>query len=111
MAEQAELGLTLVDRQGVTSLPDALAENGTTLDGMGTRARVLRHAPDAAAYLELHIEQGPVLEANEEAGRRRPRDDGCRALQPEVDGQAAHAGSTPMDQRRDALGGGVEARA
>ena len=68
--------------QGV-KLPDALAENGITLDGMGT-ARAYFDALDAVAYLELHIEQGPVLEDDEEAGRRGARHDGRRALQPAV---------------------------
>src|SRR5207248_6646316 len=51
----------LTDRQG-TRLVDALAENGVTLDRMGDAQRQLK-AIDARAYLELHIEQGPVLES------------------------------------------------
>ncbi|MCX5746346.1 MAG: M20/M25/M40 family metallo-hydrolase, partial [Proteobacteria bacterium] len=46
----------LVDRQGV-KLPDALAENDVTLDGMAT-AKAYFDALEAVAYLELHIEQG-----------------------------------------------------
>src|SRR5881628_2653627 len=51
----------LKDRQG-TRLVDALAENGVMLDQM-LDARGELKAIDAAAYLELHIEQGPVLES------------------------------------------------
>jgi hypothetical protein len=51
----------LVDRQGVR-LVDAPAENGVDLDRMPEARRSLdRRLP--RAYLELHIEQGPVLEA------------------------------------------------
>ena len=48
----------LTDRDG-TALPDALREHGVDLDARSTRAHALE---GAAAYLELHIEQGPVLE-------------------------------------------------
>src|SRR5205807_5518373 len=51
----------LKDREG-TRLVDALAENGVSLDRMLDAHRALE-AIDARAYLELHIEQGPVLES------------------------------------------------
>src|SRR5436190_2792442 len=51
----------LADRNG-TRLVDALAENGVLLDRMVDARRDLQ-AVDARAYLELHIEQGPVLES------------------------------------------------
>src|SRR5256886_1090490 len=51
----------LTDRQG-TRLVDALAENGVSLERMRDAQRELK-AIDARAYLELHIEQGPVLES------------------------------------------------
>src|SRR4051794_38286440 len=51
----------LADRNG-TRLVDALAENGVSIDRMGDAHRELTQI-DARAYLELHIEQGPVLEA------------------------------------------------
>src|SRR6185369_7641868 len=51
----------LRDRQG-TKLIDALAENGVTLERMVDARRELA-AIQAGAYLELHIEQGPVLES------------------------------------------------
>jgi hydantoinase/carbamoylase family amidase len=80
-------------------LADVLADNGIDL----------RRALDAAsgrrrlrAYLELHIEQGPVLEAE---GRRAAAVSGCAGVERHrlhFAGQASHAGTTPMDRRRDA---------
>src|SRR5213078_791450 len=55
-----------------------------------------------AAYLELHIEQGPLLEAE---GLRAAAVAGCVGIERRrlrLTGQAAHAGTTPMDRRRDA---------
>jgi hydantoinase/carbamoylase family amidase len=54
------------------------------------------------AYLELHIEQGPVLEAE---GARAAAVSGCAGVERyrfRIEGQASHAGTTPMDRRRDA---------
>jgi allantoate deiminase len=91
----------LVDRQGVR-LVDALAENGVDLDRMVEA----RHALDARrprAYLELHIEQGPVLEA---MGRSTGVVIGTFGVERHVlrfVGQAAHSGSTPIAMRRDAF--------
>ncbi len=91
----------LVDRQGVR-LVDALAENGVDLDRMPDA----RHALDARrprAYLELHIEQGPVLEA---MGRSTGAVIGTYGVERHVlrfVGQAAHSGSTPIRMRRDAF--------
>lgn len=91
----------LVDRQGV-KLPDALAENGVTLDGMITAADYFR-ALDAAAYLELHIEQGPVLEElNEPVGVVLGTMGVERHLLKFV-GQAAHSGAAPIHLRKDAF--------
>src|SRR4029453_10750875 len=91
----------LVDRQG-TRLPDALAEKGVDLDRMPEARRTLdqRHP---RAYLELHIEQGPVLEA---MGRSTGAVMGTYGVERHVlrfVGQAAHSGSTPIAMRRDAF--------
>jgi N-carbamoyl-L-amino-acid hydrolase len=91
----------LTDRLGV-SLPDALAANGVTLDRM-TDARAALDARDPRAYLELHIEQGPVLEA---MGRSTGAVIGTYGVERHVlrfVGQAAHSGSTPIAMRRDAF--------
>jgi N-carbamoyl-L-amino-acid hydrolase len=58
---------------------------------------------DAVAYIELHIEQGPVLEARGLPLGVVTGTYGVERWLARFAGQAAHAGSTPMDQRRDAL--------
>ena len=100
MADQEELRAR-TDGEGV-SLLDALAENGIDLDrALDARAQ-LEHA---AAYLELHIEQGPVLESLDLPLGVVLGTFGVERHQVTFRGQAAHAGSTPMDKRRDALAG------
>src|SRR3954466_14169114 len=100
MADQDELR-TRRDADGV-ALPDALREHGVDLDGaLGARSQ-LEHA---AAYLELHIEQGPVLESMDLPLGVVLGTFGVERHQVTFRGQAAHAGSTPMDNRRDALAG------
>ena len=83
-----------------TSAADALAAHGVDVDRMGeSRSRLT----DAVAYVELHIEQGPVLEARELPLGVVTGVYGTERWAVTFRGQAAHAGSTPMDQRRDAL--------
>ena len=89
------------DANGV-ALPDALREHGVDLDRAKESGRQL---DNAAAYLELHIEQGPVLESMELPLGAVIGTFGVERHQITWKGQAAHAGSTPMDQRRDALAG------
>src|SRR5215813_9895063 len=89
----------LKDAVGI-ALPDALAAFGVDLDRAGDSRRQLANA---AAYLELHIEQGPVLERlglplGAVLGTFGVERHLIRFL-----GQSAHAGSTPMDARRDAF--------
>jgi len=91
----------LVDRSGV-KLPDALAENGVTLDAMGTAAAYFR-ALDAAAYLELHIEQGPVLEDIGEPVGVVLGTMGVERYNLRFKGQAAHSGAAPIHLRKDAF--------
>jgi hydantoinase/carbamoylase family amidase len=90
---------TLTDAAGVT-LEDALAADGVDLDGAGAAAAGLE---GAIAYLELHIEQGPVLL---DTMRLASAVDGTFGVERHLitfTGQAAHAGSTPMRLRRDTL--------
>jgi hydantoinase/carbamoylase family amidase len=89
------------DADGV-SLPDALAAHGVSLDSALDAGRQLE---DAAGYLELHIEQGPVLESMGLPLGVVLGTFGVERHQVTFRGQAAHAGSTPMDKRRDALAG------
>ena len=63
---------------------------------------------NAAAYLELHIEQGPVLESLDLPLGVVLGTFGVERHRITWRGQAAHAGSTPMDKRRDALAGAAK---
>jgi hydantoinase/carbamoylase family amidase len=103
MADQNELRQRK-DADGV-SLPDAIArfdvDLATALEASGELA-------NAAAYLELHIEQGPVLESLDLPLGVVLGTFGVERHQVTFRGQAAHAGSTPMDKRRDALAGAAK---
>jgi hydantoinase/carbamoylase family amidase len=103
MRDQEELR-QLTDREGI-SLPDAIGEHGIDLDGV-TDSRT--QLANAAAYLELHIEQGPVLESMDLPLGAVLGTYGVERHRVTWRGQAAHAGSTPMDQRRDALAGAAK---
>jgi N-carbamoyl-L-amino-acid hydrolase len=103
MADQEELRQRR-DAGGV-ALPDALSEHGVDLDrALEARAQL----EGAAAYLELHIEQGPVLESMDLPLGVVLGTFGVERHQVTFRGQAAHAGSTPMDKRRDALAGAAK---
>ena len=89
----------LRDRDGI-GLEEALERVGVTLADAQQARKELKNA---AAYLELHIEQGPVLE-----GLGLPLGAvlgtfGVERHTITFHGQAAHAGSTPMNVRRDAF--------
>ncbi len=103
MADHDELR-KLVDRDGV-SLPEAVGAFGVDL-GRALDAR--SQLASAAAYLELHIEQGPVLESMGLALGAVLGTFGVERWRIRWTGQAAHAGSTPMDRRRDALAGAAK---
>jgi allantoate deiminase len=91
----------LTDRQG-TTLPDALEENGVSIDRMADARKELG-AIDARAYLELHIEQGPVLESMQKPTGVVLGTFGVERNMLRFTGQAAHSGSTPIPMRRDAF--------
>jgi N-carbamoyl-L-amino-acid hydrolase len=91
----------LRDRQG-TRLVEALAENGVALNRMREAQRELK-AIDARAYLELHIEQGPVLESMHKSTGVVLGTFGVERNTIRFTGQAAHSGSTPIPMRRDAF--------
>jgi len=87
------------DASGIR-LEDALAECGVSIDRAGDAQRERKNA---AAYLELHIEQGPVLES---MGLPLAAVLGTKGVERHAitfHGQEAHSGSTPMKARRDAL--------
>ena len=89
----------LRDQDGIF-LAEALREIGLDLERAGDSARELRHA---AAYLELHIEQGPVLLNLDLPLGAVLGTFGVERHAFTFRGQAAHAGSTPMNLRQDAF--------
>jgi allantoate deiminase len=89
----------LRDKQG-TTLADALRENGVAVERMGNAHGALK-AIDARAYLELHIEQGPVLESMNKPTGVVVGTFGVERHLLRFVGQAAHSGSTPIALRRD----------
>jgi N-carbamoyl-L-amino-acid hydrolase len=91
----------LTDRDGV-KLVDAVKPHGIDLDRALEAKQELKNA---AAYLELHIEQGPVLESLNLPMGVVLGTFGVERSIITFTGQAAHSGSTPMNHRRDALGG------
>jgi N-carbamoyl-L-amino-acid hydrolase len=103
MVDQDELR-GLKDAEG-RSLPDAIGAYGVDLDS-ALHAR--SELDSAAAYLELHIEQGPVLESLDLPLGVVLGTFGVERHRITWRGQAAHAGSTPMDKRRDALAGAAK---
>lgn len=91
----------LTDRDGV-KLADAVRAYGVDVD-RATDAR--RELANASAYLELHIEQGPVLENLDLPMGVVLGTFGVERHAVTFTGQAAHSGSTPMAVRKDALAG------
>ncbi|QDP21229.1 allantoate amidohydrolase [Bradyrhizobium cosmicum] len=92
------------DRDGV-AMRDALVTFGLDPDHIGAAARARR---ELLAYLELHIEQGPVLEAQNLPVGVVTAIAGATRLAARLTGMAGHAGTVPMALRRDALAGAAE---
>lgn len=89
-----EKALAAADRDGVTV--------GEALAGIGYAGAAAMGAAAPCAFLELHIEQGPVLEAQGATIGVVENLQGISWREITVTGQANHAGTTPMDLRRDA---------
>ena len=89
----------LVDKQGI-KLPDALREVGVEFERVKESGKELK---SAAAYLELHIEQGPVLLDLDLPLGAVLGTFGVERHAITFHGQAAHSGSTPMNRRKDAF--------
>ncbi|MGR5144600.1 allantoate amidohydrolase [Photobacterium sp. DNB23_23_1] len=96
--------LKLVDDREI-SLEQAMREFGLVPE-MAKQASCA--ADPVKAYLELHIEQGPVLEAKGLPVGAVTGIAGAKRYQFEVTGMAGHAGTVPMGQRQDALAGAAE---
>jgi hydantoinase/carbamoylase family amidase len=89
----------LKDQNGIT-LPDALKKVGVDFERVRDSGRELKNA---AAYLELHIEQGPVLLDLDLPLGAVMGTFGVERHAITFHGQAAHSGSTPMNRRKDAF--------
>ncbi|MEZ5261962.1 MAG: Zn-dependent hydrolase [Acidimicrobiales bacterium] len=96
---EPDLVRDLTDAEG-RRLEDVVAEHGVRLDAIdAARSRL----DPVRAYVEVHIEQGPVLEHR---GRAISAVTGTFGIERErlvFRGQAAHAGTMPMAMRRDSL--------
>ena len=101
-ALQLETVLASSDSDGVT-VEQALAG---TLEAAPVPVRRDFRSP-MAAYVEAHIEQGPVLESTGNTIGVVTGIQGLRWFQVEVGGEEAHAGTTPRSNRRDALAAAV----
>jgi allantoate deiminase len=94
-----------LDDWGRRGVPEAMADAGFDFARLGDARRV----DEVGAYLELHIEQGPVLErAGVDLGVVTAVT-GVLGFRARFLGEANHAGTTPMEHRRDALAGAARA--
>ncbi|SFC77518.1 N-carbamoyl-L-amino-acid hydrolase [Polaromonas sp. OV174] len=116
--EPSDYGISCVGSRAFSGVLDAgmlasrNAAGETLADGMrriggnpDALAQPLRTAGSTAAFVELHIEQGPVLEARQLPIGVVTNIVGIRRVLLNIEGQPDHAGTTPMDIRRDALVG------
>lgn len=92
------------DRDGVT-MAEALRGFGLDPERIGEAAR---RRGEVLAYAELHIEQGPVLEAEGLPVGVVTAINGYTRMRVSIDGTAGHAGTVPMALRRDALAAAAE---
>ncbi len=96
--------LDACDADGV-SVRRALADFGGDPEGL---AALKRPDGSVAGYLELHIEQGPVLEAHDEVVGIVTAINAQMRARVRVTGEAGHAGTVPMNLRKDALAASAE---
>ena len=112
LAEEVSIfGVSCIGSRGMTGqLPDEwLARRfderslAAAIEEIGGAPQALEPRKDIAAFLELHIEQGPVLETSGEAIGVVTAIAGITRIEIVVDGRPDHAGTTPMTHRADAL--------
>ena len=96
--------LSVTDAAG-TTMRDALVAFGCDPDAIAGEAR---RRDSVAGFVEVHIEQGPVLEAEGLAVGTVTAINGAGRFAITVEGMAGHAGTVPMHLRRDALAGAAE---
>jgi allantoate deiminase len=99
-----ESALNARDHAGIT-MRDAMVAFGLDPNHVGAAARPRR---ELLAYVELHIEQGPVLEQKNIPVGVVTAIAGATRLAARLTGMAGHAGTVPMALRRDALAGAAE---
>ncbi len=99
-----EIVLTTRDANGVT-MREAMVQFGLDPGHLGAAARARR---ELHAVVELHIEQGPVLEQQNLPVGVVTAISGATRLAADLTGMAGHAGTVPMALRRDALAGAAE---
>jgi allantoate deiminase len=92
------------DANGLT-MREAMVQFGLDPEHIGAAARARR---ELHAYVELHIEQGPVLEQQNLPVGVVTAISGATRLAANLSGMAGHAGTVPMALRRDALAGAAE---
>ena len=98
----------LLDQSTIYAMRDK--ENVTFRDAMHNAnlkpsSQRFRQPPNIRAYVELHIEQGPILEHEQKSIGIVESIVGLGDLEIEIEGKPGHAGTTPMQLRRDALVG------
>ncbi len=99
-----ESALNVRDHAGI-SMREAMVKFGLDHEHIGAAARARR---ELHAYVELHIEQGPVLEQKDIPVGVVTAIAGATRLAAKLTGMAGHAGTVPMALRRDALAGAAE---
>ncbi|MBB4567552.1 Zn-dependent hydrolase [Rhizobium leucaenae] len=114
LAEEVSIfGVSCIGSRGMTGqIPEAwlsrvsgdrTLSQGIAEVGGDPSVLLAQKRPDLAGFLELHIEQGPVLEAENEDIGIVTAIAGITRIEITVEGRADHAGTTPMDRRADAL--------
>ena len=105
LGSRAFCGECDLDDWGRRGIPEAMAEAGQDF----ARLTEARGVDQIGAYLELHIEQGPVLERSGVDLGIVTAITGILGFRARFLGEANHAGTTPMEHRRDALAGAARA--
>jgi allantoate deiminase len=119
--EGARFSSTLLGSRAVAARFDERALDAAGVDGVTLRAAMeifgldpamipdaARRQGDILAYVELHIEQGPVLESENLPVGVVTAISGASRFRVTLEGEAGHAGTVPMHLRRDALAGAAE---
>lgn len=97
------------ERDDVYQIKDRYGKRfGDELERIGYKGQAENRIQDPSAYVELHIEQGPILENEGVSIGAVEGIQGEHALEVVVRGESGHAGTTPMNMRKDALTAAAE---